>query len=87
MPRDVLCRNHHNSLQPLWLAWISFYFLEFIPSYHKAVDIGLNGTSLGRILEEYKIWSLVSDDYNLVGKIRQSQRKLSERKTMKERFR
>lgn len=37
-------------------------------------------------MEEYKIYSLLSGDYSLVGEIRQSPKKPSESKTMDERF-
>lgn len=48
------------------------HFLKFIPYHSIAIDTDWNGTSLGRILEEYWTWPLLSNDYNLVGKVRHS---------------
>lgn len=82
----MLCRNHHNPFLPLLLPSLFLCFLRFTASHEIGVVTDLNETPLGRILEEYKIYSLLSGDYSLVGEIRQSPKKPSESKTMEERF-
>lgn len=62
---EIITTLYYHSCFPIFFL----YFLKIMPYYPVCIDTDLNETSLRWILEGYKIWSLLSDDYSLVGEI------------------